>query len=490
MKNQDKTVFDHEVAIIGTGFAGMAAAIALDRVAISNFVLLEKSDEIGGTWRDNQYPGACCDVPSQLYSYSFELNPNWSKRFSPAQEIHAYQQHVMDKYKIRERVRHGFEVAKMTYTDGGWTLESTTGLQVKARYVISAIGGLHIPHKPAIRGMESFAGKVMHSAEWDKSYDPAGKNIIVVGSAASAVQIIPHLAKVARHISVLQRTPNYFVPRGDRTVSAFSKMLFRRLPFTQRLVRWRQYCFNDFVFHPNFVEKPSFAKRYAHFMVRKHMRRQVADPLLLKKLTPDYQIGCKRLLLSDDYLPAMQRDNVTLVTDSIDHFSVQGLVTADGTSIAADLVVLATGFQTTRPLGNMIVTGPDGRTLEQAWAKTIHAHRSIAVSGFPNLFISYGPNSGLGHSSVIIMIEAQTKLIARLLQHARKTEKPEITVQASVEASYNKEIQKALKNTVWNTGCKSWYMDENGYNFTLWPYTTTRFIREMRTASLQEFNFD
>ena len=485
----NQMLFDYEVAIIGTGFAGMGVAIALNRVGISDFTLLEKSDDIGGTWRDNQYPGACCDVPSQLYSFSFELNPDWSHRFSPAEEIHAYQQHVMDKYKLRERTRNDFGVGSASYTDGGWLLVSTRGEQVRVRYVISAIGALHIPHKPAFAGLGRFEGKVMHSAEWDRTYDYSNKEVIVIGSAASAIQIIPQLAKVASHVSVIQRTASYFIPRKDRIVSRFEKLLFRRLQLFQRLFRWRQYCFNDFLFHSNFLVKSSLAKKYVHHLVRKHLRRQVQDPDLIDKLTPDYEIGCKRLLLSDNFLPALQRQNVTLLTDGIDHFTEHGLATQAGEEIDADLVVLATGFQTTRLFGDMTINGPDGLSMEKAWANEIRAHRSVAINGFPNFFMMYGPNSNLGHSSIIIMIEAQARYISRLLKHAIESGKPTITVRPEAEAAYNEEIQKALENTVWNTGCHSWYKDKNGHIFSLWPHSTTRFIREMRRAPLNEYRF-
>jgi cation diffusion facilitator CzcD-associated flavoprotein CzcO len=482
-------VFDHEVAIIGTGFSGIGAAIALDRAGISNFALLEKSDDIGGTWRDNQYPGACCDVPSQLYSFSFELNPDWSHRFSPAREIHEYQQHVIDKYDLRNRIRGGYEVDKAIWIDGGWTLQSSTGDRIRARYVISAIGALHIPHKPAFPGLDRFEGKVMHSAEWDRNFDFAGRKAVVIGSAASAIQIIPPLAETASQVSVVQRTANYFIPRKDRVISKFEKSWLRRLPFLQRLVRWRQYCFNDLLFHPNFMIRPSLAKKFVHIMVRSHLKKQVQDQSLIDKLIPDYEIGCKRLLLTDNYLPALQRDNVTLVTDGIDHFTERSLVTNDGLEIEADLVVLATGFQSTKLFGNMSIEGPDGLTMDQSWAKEIRAHRSVAVTGFPNFFMMYGPNSNLGHSSIIIMIEAQAGYIARILKNAGLTGKPIVKVRPEAEVAYNEAIQKALKKTVWNTGCKSWYKDQNGHIFSLWPHSTTRFMWEMRRAPLTEFRF-
>jgi len=482
-------VFDHQVAIIGTGFAGMAAAIALDRVDISDFILLEKADDIGGTWRDNQYPGACCDVPSQLYSYSFELNPDWSHRFSPAEEIHHYQQSVMDKYRLRERMRGGFEVATASYADGGWTLVSTRNEQLRVRYVVSAIGALHIPNKPAFKGLNRFQGKLMHSAEWDHSYDYSGKKIIVIGSAASAIQIIPELAKSASQLSVIQRTANYIIPRKDRLVSQIEKSLFRRLPFIQRLLRWRQYCINDFLFHSVFLLKTGLAKRYVHRLVQRHLKRQVTDTRLIDQLTPDYEIGCKRLLLSDDILPALQQHNVKLITDGIRHFTARGLVTDNGHALDADLVVLATGFQTTKLFGDMTIKGPGGLTMERAWAKEIRAHRSVAVNGFPNFFMMYGPNSNLGHSSMIIMLEAQARYLGRLLQHAEISGKTTILVRPEAESAYNQAIQNALQDRVWNTACQSWYKDENGFIFSLWPHTTTRFIREMRKAPLDEYIF-
>lgn len=480
--------FDHDVAIIGAGFSGMAAAIALESVGISNFVLLEKAGEIGGTWRDNQYPGACCDVPSHLYSFSFELNPDWSRRFSPAAEIHAYQQHVMQKYDLAGRTRCGFEVLNVTYLDGGWNLVGNTGEQLRVRYLISAIGALHFPHKPDFRGLEEFAGKVMHSAEWDKSYDATGKEVVVIGSAASAVQIVPQLAKVAKHVSVMQRTASYLAPRKDRVISSFEKAWFRRLPFIQKLVRWRQYWYNDLL-HAGFLQQPGFAKRFIKYMVSRHLHKQVQDPVLREKLQPEYEIGCKRILLSDDFYPALQQPNVSLVTDAIDHFSEHALHTKNGTKINADLLVLATGFQVTRLLGDMQINGPDGLTMEQHWASGIRAHRSVAVSGFPNFFMMFGPNSGLGHSSIIFMIEQQAAYIARLLKHASRLGKPVVVVRPDVEDSYNQAIQHALEKTVWNTSCSSWYKDRNGLNFSLWPHTTTRFKHEIRKASMDEYEF-
>jgi cation diffusion facilitator CzcD-associated flavoprotein CzcO len=485
----EKDALDHQVAIIGTGFAGMGIAIALDKAGIHDFIMLEKSDDIGGTWRDNRYPGACCDVPSQLYSFSFELNPDWSHRFSPAEEIHAYQQHVMEKYHLRERTRTGFEVDTASYSNEGWTLKSTRNDRLRARYLVSAVGALHIPYKPDFSGIERFEGKLMHSAEWDRSFDYSGKKVIVIGSAASAIQIIPQLAKSASRISVIQRTANYFVPRKDRKISHLEKTIFRKLPFIQRMARWQLYWLADFLFRPNFLLNPSLRKKYVHWMVQKHLHRQVKDPALVRRLTPNYPIGCKRMLLSDDIFPALQQPNVDLVDDGIRQFTRQGLVTASGLELEADLVVLATGFQTTKLLGDMSIEGPGGLTMDKAWAKEIRAHRSVAVKGFPNFFMMYGPNSNLGHSSMIIMLEAQAHYISRLLKHAFASARTCIEVRPEAEAAYNRDIQNALKKTVWSSACDSWYKDGNGSIFSLWPHSTTRFIREMRKAPLEEFEF-
>lgn len=478
-----------EIAIIGTGFSGMGVAIALQKAGIEDFVLLEKSTDIGGTWRDNQYPGACCDVPSQLYSYSYALNKDWSRRFSPAKEIHDYQQGVMDRFGLREKTRGGFEVSAANWEGEFWELQSRSGEHLKARFVISAIGALHIPHKPDFECLELFGGKVMHSAEWDHGFDWAGKNVVVVGSAASAIQIIPQLAETANRVTVMQRSANYFIPRKDRAIGGFERILFHTLPFTQRLVRWKQYVFNDFLFHANFMNRWSPAKWYVHRMVRRHLEKCVGDPALKQKLTPDYEIGCKRVLLSDDYFPALQRDNVELLTDGLSRFSSDGLVTGSGREIEADLVVMATGFQTTRLFGDMTVTGPEGHTMEEAWKDEIRAHRSVAVTGFPNLLMMYGPNSNLGHSSIIIMIEAQAEYIARLLKHAHDHGKSQIRVRPEAEEAWNQAIQRELGKTVWSSGCKSWYKDKRGHIFSLWPHSTTRFIREMRKAPLDEYDF-
>lgn len=483
MNNQ---ALDTRVLIIGTGFAGIAAAIELNKQGVSDFVMLEKADDIGGTWRDNQYPGACCDVPSVLYSLSYEQNPNWSHRFSPAQEIHAYQHHVMDKYGLKSRVRTGFEVASADWQGDHWLVTSTSGECLRAPHVISAIGALHIPHKPSIPGLKDFKGKVMHSAEWDHDYDYAGQNVIVVGSAASAVQIIPEVAKTAKHVTVMQRSANYLVPREDYAFSHLAKTLFRKLPFTQRLRRWWQYSFNDAVFLSAFKSGDSLLKRYITSMIEKHRLRQVSDPELLAKITPDYVAGCKRVLLSDDFLPTLAMDSVDLITDPIDHFEKDGMVTAAGAKIDADLVILATGFQTTKLMGHMTVKGPNEHTIKKAWKDGITAHRTVSIAGFPNFFMMYGPGSNLGHSSIIIMFEAEAKLIATLIKTA---DKHSATIEPcpNAQAAWNERLQAALSERVWASECDSWYKDEHGRIFSLWPWSTTRFIREMKRTPLSEF---
>jgi cation diffusion facilitator CzcD-associated flavoprotein CzcO len=484
-----RVAIDHEVAIIGTGFSGMAAAIALDRAGISDFVLLEKGRDIGGTWRDNQYPGACCDVPSHLYSFSFALNPGWSRRYSPAAEIHAYQRDLVHDFDLCDRIRGGFEAASARLVDGVWTVRSTAAETVRCRYLVSAIGALHIPNKPRFDGLDRYRGKVMHSAEWDHEFDWSGKRAVVVGSAASAVQIVPQLAETAARVTVMQRSANWFMPRRDRAITRFEHRLFRSLPFAQRLFRWRQYLVNDLVFHANFRKRRSLRKWLVHRLVHRHLAKSVRDPELRQKLTPDYPIGCKRVLLSDDFLPALQRDNVELVTDPVGHFTEDALVTATGREIKADLVVLATGFQSTKLFGDMEITGPDGRTLADAWAEEIRAHRTVAVSGFPNFFMMYGPNSNLGHSSIILMIEAQADYLARLLRHAVDGGAHTVEPRPEAEAAWNEFIRAGLDDTVWPGDCRSWYKDARGQVFSLWPHGTTRFIRAMRRAPLEEYRF-
>lgn len=485
----DNEGFDNEVAIIGTGFSGMAAAIALDRAGISDFCLLEKAGDVGGTWRDNQYPGACCDVPSHLYSFSYEPNPDWTRRFAPAREIHAYQRHVMHAYDLCDRCRGGFDVASARWEDGGWTVSSRQGESLRTRFLVSAVGALHLPHKPDLPGLDRFEGRVMHSAEWDPDYDWRDKRAVVVGSAASAVQIVPKLAESAARVSVLQRSPNWILPRRDRAYGVFERGLLRQLPFVQTFYRWRQYQFNDLLFRGNFSRRSSLRKAWVHRLALRHLERSVPDPALRHRLTPDYPVGCKRVLFSDDYLPALQRENVELVTDGIGAFTMRGLETAAGRAIRADLVVLATGFRTTRLFGEITIDGPDGLTIEQAWAGGIRAHRSVALRDFPNLFMMYGPNSNLGHSSILVMLEAQADYLARLLHHARSRGAGRIEVKPEAEAAWNGYVQDGLAETVWTADCRSWYKDPAGRIFSLWPYSTRRFERDLRTAPLEEYTF-
>jgi cation diffusion facilitator CzcD-associated flavoprotein CzcO len=484
-----QNAFDHQIAIVGAGFSGIAAAIALDRRGLSDFVLLEKAAEIGGTWRDNQYPGACCDVPSALYSFSYAPWPHWSRRFAPAAEIHAYQRHLVRAGNLVDRTRGGFEVATATWRDDGWTLRSTAGERLRVRFLISAAGALHLPFKPDLPGLDGFGGKVMHSAEWDHGYDWSGRRVVVVGSAASAIQIVPQLARTARRLTVMQRTPNWFLPRRDRAITRFEQRLFHAVPLVQRLYRWRQYWVNDLLFRATFRQRGSLRKGFVHRLVKRHLVRSVPDPELRRALTPDYAVGCKRVLLSDDYLPALGRDNVDLVTEGIDRFTANGLVTRSGRVIEADLVVLATGFRTTRLTGDMRVTGPGGLDLDEAWSDGIRAHRSVALRGFPNLFMMYGPNSNLGHSSILIMLEAQAAYLARLLGHAVGRGATRIEVRPDAEAAWNRAVQADLAHTVWATGCRSWYQDDEGRIFSLWPHGTTRFARELRRAPLDEYRF-
>lgn len=482
--------FDHEAAIVGAGFSGIGAAIGLRRAGIEDFVILEKKAQIGGTWRDNRYPGSCCDVPSSLYSFSYALNPGWSRRFAPAAEIFAYQQRVVKDFGLAERIRGGFGLAGARYEDGGWSIRGTDGARLRVRYLIMALGTLHVPHKPHFDGLHQYRGKVMHSAEWDPAFDVDGKDVIVIGSAASAIQIVPQLARSARRLTVMQRTPNYILPRRDRRITTTERRLFARLPLLQRLYRWRQYLLNDVLFHANFVNRFSLRRSLVRWLVRRHMRRQAGDAGLLERLTPRYPPGCKRILLSDDYIPALKRSNVELVTETIESFDRHGLTLVSGRRIDADLVVLATGFETHRLLSQVEITGPDATSLQQHWAGNgMQAHRSIAVSGFPNLFLMYGPNSNLGHSSVIIMIEQQARHIARLLARASERNLPVIEARADAQEAWNRRIQKALDGTVWKTGCDSWYQDNQGRIYTLWPFTTTRFIREMRKIRTEEYEF-
>ena len=456
------------VAVIGTGFGGMAAVIELKKRGFDDIVVFEKSDDVGGVWRENTYPGAACDVPSPFYSYSFEPNPRWPHRFSRQPAILDYMRHVADKYDVRRHVRFGTEVTAATYdADAGrWTVELSTGDRVVVDVLVSAVGQLSRPSVPDIEGAESFDGPVFHSAEWDHDVDLAGKRVAVIGTGASAVQFVPEIQPEVEHLTVFQRTPPYIIPRPDREFSETHHKVFERVPATQLVERGTWY---------GVVEGLSFAWVYSKPLAavikarsKLHMRKQTkAKPGLFEKVWPKYQIGCKRILFSDNYLPALAQPNVDVTTQRITGITPPGVRTVDGLVHEVDVIIWGTGFKATEFLAPMSIKGRDGRDLHDDWREGARAYYGMTVPHFPNLFVMYGPNTNTGGGSIIYFLEAQARYLGDYVAHLAATGVP-LAVRPEVEQQYDERIQARLSDSVWSR-CSSWYRDANGRITTNWP---------------------
>ncbi len=474
------------IAILGAGFSGMGMAIALKRRGLDNFTIYEKADEVGGTWRENVYPGVACDVPSHLYSFSFEPNPDWSKRFSPGGEIWDYMKKVARKHDLYAKARFGKKVVRIRHDGIKWMIDFADGSGAEADIVISGLGGLHEPNIPPFNERETFRGPIFHTAQWRGDVDLKGKRVAVIGSAASAVQVVPEIAPLVSRLEIFQRTANWVMPRPSYAYPAWAKKLFRAVPPLARLYRGFYFSLMEWR-HKAFEGGDNYVKRFVSKTFMKHMDEQVKDPALRARLTPSYPVGCKRILISDRYLPAVQRDNVDIVTEAIERFEEGGVRTKDGRLHRADVIILATGFKPFNLLDSIEVAGPAGVTLAETWKGGVAAHRTVAVPGFPNFFMLLGPNSGLGHNSVILMIEAQVNYVVQLIEEMRARRAAAVEPTREAAAAYDRRLQRDLKDMVWAGGCQSWYLDETGRNYTLYPHTVRAFIREMRTPELMEY---
>lgn len=471
-----------DVIIVGTGFAGLGMGAQLRRRGRTSFVLLERAQDVGGTWRDNHYPGAACDVPSHLYSFSFRKNPEWSRTFSPQPEILRYLRDAAHDEGLMPHIRFGAELldARWDGRTGRWTVSTPRGT-FTGKVLITAAGHLSDPKRPAIPGLDSFTGRVFHSAEWDHGCEVAGKRVGVVGSGASAVQIVPALAGTAAALTVFQRSAPYVTPRHDRAYSEIEKSTFRRLPERIDALRAELFWTNE----SRFVERQAVPTMLARIsgVALAHLNAQVSDPVLRQKLTPDYQIGCKRILKSDDYYPALCRPDVTLETGGIARVEGDTVITEDGGRHRLDVLVLATGFEASDlPIAHRI-TGEDGVLLADQWRTGMQAYATTAVHGFPNLFIMNGPNSGLGHNSVVYVIESQTDYILGALEFMGRENIGALVVSAEAEEEYARGLDGRGRETVWMTGgCRTWYVDpRNGRLTTLWPDFAHAFREENST---------
>ena len=471
---------DHDVLIVGAGFAGLGAAIRLARAGRRDFAILERADEIGGTWRDNAYPGAACDVPSHLYSFSFAPNPDWHRSFSPQDEIWDYLLDCAERYALRPHLRLGHEMldARWDGEAARWQVRTGRGT-FTGRVLVIGAGPLSEPKLPPLPGLDSFAGTMFHSSQWDHKHDLAGERIAVIGTGASAIQFVPQIQPVAGRLHVFQRTAPWIVPRADRAITAAERWLYRRVPGARMLTRAGIYTGRELLavgmtFRPDLLAAVERA-------ARAHLHRQVTDPLLHNALLPGYRIGCKRILLSNDYYPALAEPNTELVTAPISGIGPRSVRTADGAERDVDTIIFGTGFEATRPPVTDRVTGRDGLRLADEWADGMRAYRGTTIAGFPNLFFIIGPNTGLGHSSMVYIIESQLNYLISALSKMDTYGVAAVEVDAGAQDAYNEAVQHRMGRTVWTTGgCASWYLDPNGRNTTLWPSFTWRFRRLTR----------
>jgi cation diffusion facilitator CzcD-associated flavoprotein CzcO len=479
----------HAIAIVGTGFSGLGMAIRLQQEGIHDFVLLEKAADLGGTWRDNRYPGCACDVQSHLYSFSFEPNPEWSRMFSPQPEIWDYLRRCADKHGLAPHIRYNSELVQARWDEAAalWRLHCADGSSLSARVLISGMGGLSRPAMPeGIPGLERFQGHSFHSQQWDESYDLAGKRVAVIGTGASAIQFVPQIRKTAARVDLYQRTPPWILPRPDRRIGDFEHRLFRALPWTQRLFRGAIYLLMESRAY-GFVVDPRVMK-LAEKMARAHLRRQVADPELRARLTPDYVMGCKRVLISNDYYPALAQPNVELITAGIAQVREHSIVTADGKEREVDAIIFGTGFRATDPVSPGTLFGRGGRDIVDAWKDGPEAYKGTTVAGFPNLFLLTGPNTGLGHNSMVYMIESQFAYVLDALATMRRQGAISVEVQPQAQQRFNGALQQRLQRAVWNRGgCRSWYLHPNGKNVTLWPGFTWQFRRALRRFDAEAY---
>lgn len=491
MSEQTELPAHVDVAIVGTGFAGLGMAIKLKQAGREDFVVLERAGDVGGTWRDNTYPGCQCDVPSNVYSFSFAPNPEWTRTFAPQGEIWDYLRAVTDRYDLRPHIRFGAELTGAEWDEATqrWTIETVRGT-LTARVVVGAMGPLSEPSIPSIPGMESFAGTTFHSATWNHDHDLRGRRVAVIGTGASAIQFVPAIQPQVGQMTVFQRTPPWIMPRRDRRVRPRERAVFKVLPAAQRLVRDTVYLAREATVLP--FMKPGLLGKLPEQMARAHLARSVKDPGLRAKLTPTYGVGCKRILLSNEWYPALQQPNVEVVSDGIAEIRPNAVVTADGREHEVDTIVFGTGFHVTDMPFVERLKGRGGRLLGEVWRERgMQALRGTTIHGFPNLFLLVGPNTGLGHNSIVYMIESQLSYAIDALAETERRGAAVFDPTQTSQDAYNALVQRRMQDTVWTSGgCASWYLDAHGRNTTLWPGASWRFRQQTRRFDPAEYRLD
>jgi cation diffusion facilitator CzcD-associated flavoprotein CzcO len=477
------------VIVIGAGFSGVCMGIALKRAGCHDFVLLESGERVGGTWRDNVYPGCACDSPALLYQFSFEPKSDWSRVWVEQTEIQRYLEHCVQKYDLTPHIHFGTRVSDAAWDDhaGVWRVRTASGPQYEAEVLVAGVGQLHRPVVPDLAGLGEFAGTAFHSANWQAGIDLRGRKVVVVGNAASAVQFVPRIAPVVGALTIVQRSANWVLPRNDRAFSRAEQDRFAQFPFWQKLNRqlawWRHELRN-----PVRLANPRVARRLEG-LARRHLERQITDPALRRRLTPDYPIGAKRILLSDDYYPALTRENVALVTAPLARAEPDAVITADGRRLAADVLIFATGFAATEFLAPMRVSGRGGVSLDRRWQYGAEAYLGLSVAHFPNFFLLYGPNTNLGHNSIVFMIECQVRYVIACLRELQNRGGGVMSVREDAECAFATEMQSRLAGSVWRRA-RNWYTSSNGRITTNWPGSAVEYWWRSRRPRFSHYDIE
>lgn len=477
----------YRVAVLGAGMSGICMGVKLRAAGIDDFVILEKAGAVGGTWRDNTYPGVACDVPSHVYSFSFELNPDWTHAFSGGKEIWDYCERCVDKYDLRRHLRLDTEVTGLEFVDGRWRIETGHGDRLHADVVVSGLGGLHVPKHTNLPGQASFAGTVFHTAQWNHGHDLTGRRVAIVGTGASAAQVLPNIAEQVAHVTVFQRSAAWVFPRMAQDIPPERRALFRRHPRLMRLYRWGLWSLMDLAGILSLRRGSVFNRRLERAALD-YLDRAVADPETRRKLTPSYAAGCKRRVISDDYLQAFNRANVELVTDAIVAVEPDGIRDATGRLHAVDTIIEATGFKPFDIADYVDIRGREGQRLRDAFAARVESYRTLMVPGFPNFFMLLGPNSATGHTSALIMIESAADYVVACLRIMARHRLGSVEPRRDATERFNRRLQAGMKHMVFGGGCNAWYTDENDVNYTLWPYSAARYLAEMRHPLRDEFD--
>ncbi len=476
----------YNAVIVGSGFSGICMAISLKTNGINDFIILEKADGIGGTWRENTYPGAECDIPSALYSYSFEPYPDWEYKWSHQPQILDYIKFCSSKHNIDSHIHFNKELTSARWHEDHWQIDTKDGSTYEARSFIPALGQLHHPSTPAFEGMDSFSGSSFHSATWDHSIDLKGKTIGVIGNAASAVQFIPQIAKEAKEVIVFQRSANWMLPKQDRLYKDWEKNLVRKFPALLSIYRSRLWLLGGGLFLLMKTGNNFLRKAYQN-QTKKFIKKHITDKELVEKLIPRYPLGAKRVLFSDDYYEALSKEHVHVVTESIDSINRLGINTKSKVH-EVDVIVYATGFKTNPFLMNLDIKGKKDLSIHTHWQEGPKNYLGITVDQFPNMFLMYGPNTNLGHNSIILMAEAQANYITQCVNHLENGSEKTMEVKASVIDSYYEEIQSRLKKMIWSKIENSWYQSANGNIPNNWPGRTMEYTRRTKKVNLEDYN--